>query len=115
MFELLANGTVDAIIEKIAKTNIVYGFGGMASLNKGLLPGRMVMKEHYRLKSSGVILSRSFCNIAKMSDLNEIRQLFENGLAEIRKYEQECATATDYEENRTAVKEVVERIVEELC
>ena len=114
MFELLADGTEDPLVEKISKRNIFYGFGGMASLGKGMLPGNMVLKEHYRLKSGMVILSRSFCNISKVTDISEVKNIFEKGVLAIRNYEKECERATDFIENRQAVKETVAKIVNEL-
>jgi hypothetical protein len=37
-----------------------FGFGGIARLDEGLLPGRDVLAEHVRLGSHAVILSRTF-------------------------------------------------------
>ena len=37
-----------------------FGFGGIARLDEGLLPGRVVLGEHLRLGSGSVILSRTF-------------------------------------------------------
>ena len=39
-----------------------FGFGGIARLDDGLLPGRDVLAEHLRLGSGSVILSRTFHN-----------------------------------------------------
>ena len=116
MFELLADGTVDRLVEKFKAKGIPYGFGGLASLEGGLLPGKMVLLEHYRLGSGCVILSRSFCNTAKITDLCEVRDIFEKGLAEIRAHENVCAntTAAECEENRKNVVLSVEKIVERI-
>ncbi len=116
MFELLADGTVDRLVEKIKKKNIPYGFGGLASLEGGLLPGKMVLGEHYRLHSGCVILSRSFCNVSKTSGLSEVREIFASGVAQIREYEKKCAdtTESEREENRRNVVLAVEKIVERI-
>lgn len=112
MFQLLANGTVDALAEKFHKKGLPFGFGGIASLKGGMLPGEYVLKEHYRLGSSRVILSRSFCNTQKMDSLEQVRQTFENGLQEIRTMEHICQTTNiDYEENHRIVQEKVAAIV----
>ena len=50
----------------------MYKRQGIASLGQGLLPSEHVIAEHYRLGSTIAILSRSFCNTDKMTDLNEI-------------------------------------------
>jgi hypothetical protein len=111
MFELLADGTVEKLCLKFKYYGHTYGFGGLASLDRGLLPGKMVLKEHYRLGSSSVILSRSFCNIAKIDDMNEIREIFVNGVANIRTLEDECRNQLAYfEDNKTRAKGIIESI-----
>jgi hypothetical protein len=111
MFELLADGTVEKLCLKFKYYGHTYGFGGLASLDRGLLPGKMVLKEHYRLGSSSVILSRSFCDIAKIDDMNEIREIFVNGVANIRTLEDECRNQLAYfEDNKTRAKGIIESI-----
>ncbi len=112
MFELLADGTVENLVNKFKAKGIPYGFGGMASLEGGLLPGKLILKEHYRLGSGYVILSRSFCNTSKITDLNEIEKVFE-GVKNIRKYEELCKEATDFEENKQIIKNAICKIVGE--
>ena len=114
MFELLADGTVEKLGEKFKKKGIPYGFGGLATLEGGLLPGKMVLKEHYRMSSRSVILSRSFCNTSKIKNVNEINDIFTVGIAQIREYEMQCIQAMDFEENRVEIKNVVRGIVEKL-
>lgn len=112
MFELLADGTVDRLATKIKAKGIPFGFGGLATLTGGVMPGSMVLKEHYRLGSSMVIVSRSFCNTDKIKDLNEIRDIFNTGIADIRRLEREAAEAATYfTSNRTAVIGSVHDIV----
>jgi len=60
MFEPLANGMVDRAAAITARHGLRFGFGGMARMNEGLLPGRDVLAEHLRLGSQAVILSRTF-------------------------------------------------------
>lgn len=112
MFELLVDGTVESLSKKILKHNIPYGFGGIARIGLGMLPSEHVIAEHYRLGSTAAILSRSFCNIANITDINEIKALFEQGMADIRDYEKtlENYTKTDFEENRVKTAELVEKI-----
>ena len=111
MFELLGDGTVEKLCLKFKYYGHTYGFGGLASLDRGMLPGKMVLKEHYRLGSSSVILSRSFCNIAKIEDINEIRQIFVNGVANIRTLEDECRNQLAYfEDNRVRAASIIESI-----
>ena len=116
MFELLADGTVECLVKKFKAKGMPYGFGGLASLEGGLLPGKMVLGEHYRLGSGCVILSRSFCNTSKITDLSEIREIFVSGVAQIRAFELVCERMTDAEreKNRKDVRASVEKIVEKI-
>ena len=52
-----------------------------------MLPAEKIIKEHYRLGSQCAILSRSFCNTSMITDLEEIRRIFDEGVKEIREYE----------------------------
>ena len=90
MFELLADGTVEKLCTKIQEKKIPYGFGGIASIGKGDIPAEMIIQEHYRLGSTCAILSRSFCNVDKIDNINEIRSTFINGIREIREFEAKC-------------------------
>ena len=60
MFEPLENGIIDKVVEVIRPTNIPFGFGGIARVGEGVIPGELVLAEHIRLGSSSVILSRTF-------------------------------------------------------
>ena len=112
MFELLANGTVERLGYKIKAKGIPFGFGGIATLDGGALPGSMVLKEHVRLGSSMVIVSRSFCNTEIVTDLNEVQRIFDTGISGLRALEKEASQAdTAYlEENRKAVVAAVNKI-----
>lgn len=113
MFQPLADGTVDQLAEKFHRRGLPFGFGGIASLTGGLLPGSFVLKEHYRLGSSRVILSRSFCDVAKAESMEQVRQVFDSGVTQLRQLEQELRqTAVDYEENHRIVQEKVAQILE---
>ena len=90
MFELLTDGTVERLCMKIREKNISYGFGGIASLGKGMVPAEMIIKEHYRLGSTCAILSRSFCNVNSINHMGVISSTFVNGMREIREFEAEC-------------------------
>ena len=112
MFELLADGTVERLCEKFRRTGIHYGFGGVAAPGTGILPAERIIREHYRLGSTCVILSRSFCNTAKVSDLREIQQMFQTGVQSIREVEAECQRHLDYfSDNVREVQTAVQKII----
>lgn len=60
MFEPLALGHVDRVAAVVRRAGLRFGFGGIARLDEGLLPGLDVLAEHERLDSGAVILSRTF-------------------------------------------------------
>lgn len=113
MFELLANGTVENICNKIRKTGIPYGFGGVAKIGEGILPSEKIILEHYRLGSQRVILSRSFCNAEHIASLDEIEKTFKVNVASLREYEIYASNADDAVllKNRDDVRICVENIV----
>lgn len=114
MFQLLTDGIVDQLSKKIQAKGIPFGFGGIASLQGGALPGSFILKEHYRLGSSMVIIGRSFCNTNVIRDLDEIRCIFNKGISEIRQLEKEAQQAVDYfKNNHVSVIEKVDRIVKD--
>ena len=115
MFQLLADGTVEMLCNKFKAKGIPYGFGGIASLGKGMLPSERVIAEHYRLGSTCAILSRSFCNTSIITDLEEIKLIFDKGLKEIRDWEKQCESGrVDFTQNRKEVEKAVSQIVKGL-
>ena len=111
MFELLANGTVEMLCNKFKQKGIPYGFGGIASLGKGIIPAEMIIMEHYRLGSSAAILSRSFCDANSIDNLNQLAHIFNNGLKEIREFEKTCFSKTSsFFDNEKEIKSIVEKI-----
>ena len=115
MFQLLADGTVEKLCAKFKEKGIPYGFGGIASLGKGMLPSERVIAEHYRLGSTCAILSRSFCNTNVITDLDEVRRVFDVDLKAIRDWECKCENGSiDFDLNRKEVEIAVSKIVKGL-
>lgn len=113
MFELLANGTVEMLCSKIKAKGISYGFGGIAQLGQGTLPAENIIAEHYRLGSSMVILSRSFCDANKIDDINKLEEVFKIGVNNIRNYESKLTNESSdfFQLNKYLVIEKVDEIV----
>lgn len=113
MFQLLTDGTVERLCGQLRKADIPFGFGGVGRPGSGMLPAECIIAEHYRLGSQYVILSRSFCNTEKIADLDEIRHIFTEGVADIRRVERDCAawTQEQFDENHRKVCACVEKIV----
>lgn len=110
MFELLTNGTVERIIDKIKKKGIPYGFGGISHLGDGLIPAEMIIMEHYRLGSTRAILSRGFCDQTK--PLNIVEKEFIENMNKLRSFEK-TIDINKFESNRQQLLNVVNKIVEE--
>lgn len=112
MFELLTDGTVEKLCLKFRLKDIPYGFGGIAAIGTGTLRSEYILKEHYRLGSTSVILSRSFCNFEKISDSQKICEIFNNGIRCMRSFEEEIKNHSDYfEHNYKLMKSSVNEIV----
>jgi hypothetical protein len=86
MFEPLADGSVERVGHLARSQGLRFGFGGIARLDEGLLPGRDVLGEHLRLGSGAVILSRTFHRDSEMD--------FEREIAALREAERELAGRT---------------------
>ena len=111
MFEPLADGTVEQLCVKFRHKGLPYGFGGIAAPGKGMLPSEYIIREHYRLGSTCVILSRSFCNTSVVTNPDEIREVFTEGVRAIRAVEEECETHSRFfRDNEREVAERVRRI-----
>ena len=116
MFQLLTDGTVAELCEIFKSYGIPYGFGGIARLGFGMLPAEHVIAEHYRLGSSMAILSRSFCDIYKTSDMAEVQRLFEQELRKIREYEAELTKKDEafFKENQGETARLVDIIAQKI-
>jgi hypothetical protein len=86
MFEPLADGSVERVARVAQARGLRFGFGGIARVEEGLLPGRDVLAEHLRLGSQAVILSRTFHRDSEMD--------FEREVAALRAAERELAART---------------------
>lgn len=114
MFEPLTNGLVEEICEKCRAKGVPYGIGGIAKLKKGLVPAEHIIMEHYRLGSTGAILSRTFCNAEEIGDMDAVKQLFAEQMVLIRDFESTLSakSAEEYEENRQVVARFVSEAAE---
>lgn len=109
MFEPLANGDVDRVARAARARGLRFGFGGIARLDEGLLPGRDVLAEHMRLGSGSVILSRTF----HRPDSDAV---FEREVAALRQAEAELArrSPAQVEDDRRRIAQRIERIAADL-
>ncbi|MGY0561494.1 aldolase/citrate lyase family protein [Luteimonas sp. A277] len=92
MFEPLADGTVDRLCAAFARAGVTYGFGGMARIGSLKPSAEDIIAEHYRLGSSMVILSRSFCDFGAVEDPTTLEESLRKNVAQVRDWEAELRT-----------------------
>ncbi|MDO9403321.1 MAG: aldolase/citrate lyase family protein [Polaromonas sp.] len=97
MFEPLAQGHVERVALAARRAGLRFGFGGIARVDEGLLPGRDVLAEHLRLGSRAVILSRTFNRPGE-------GKTFEDAVAELRDAEQALAARPDAQAREDSVR-----------
>lgn len=85
MFEPLAMGHVERVATAAKSRGLRFGFGGIARMDEGVLPGHAVLAEHVRLGSGAVILSRAF----NRADTQAGEKPFEHAVASLRTAELE--------------------------
>jgi hypothetical protein len=119
MHELLAGGTLDGIASRIRATapGVRFGFGGGALLDATHpVPPREVLREHVRLGSRMIILSRTFtgdaaneAELAARVDLPAEIAKIRGAVAEAR-----ARSTDDMERDRVRIRELIWRAVDAL-
>jgi 2-methylisocitrate lyase-like PEP mutase family enzyme len=111
MFEFLADGYIDVLANKIKQKDLPFGFGGVAHMQSDLLPlAKDIIAEHYRVGSTGVILSRSF--IHNNQSLKDFEKEFIKKVEELRRIEKELQSKDKsfFEKNREIVKNDIYKV-----
>ena len=106
MFEPMASGIVERVAAAARRQGLRFGFGGIARLDEGLLPGRDVLAEHVRLGSQAVILSRTF---HRHGEPGMPEHSFEAEVARLRQAERELTgrTAAQQEADHVRIAGVI--------
>ena len=109
MFEPLASGLVDRVAARVHSQGLRFGFGGIARLNEGLVPGRDVLAEHVRLGSQAVILSRTFHH---PSEQNAAAHGFDDEVAALRQAERDLSKrkSQQVESDRSRIRGLIESV-----
>lgn len=75
LFEPLAGGLVDFVAAMAKNRGIEFGFGGLARMGAGLIPGEDILAENYRIGTDMVILSQAFDDSPDVKkDIEQIRK-----------------------------------------
>lgn len=116
MFELLIDGKVHSLAEKLRKKGIKFGFGGIARVGYGVLPAEYIITEHYALGSQMAILSRGFCDANRVENPKDVEDIFIKGVKDIRAKETEVSKYNEkqYAENHKIVESKVKDIVKQI-
>lgn len=112
MFEPLVDGTVDRLCEAFARAGVTYGFGGMARIGSLKPPAEDIIAEHYRLGSSMVILSRSFCDFGAVGDPATLEGALRESVEAVRVWESDLRkkSADFFSRNRESVVADIESV-----
>ena len=97
MFEPLADGLVDRMVQVLRKVSMPFGIGGIARVGEGMLPAEMLLGEHARLGSTSAILSRTFHRQARTVDEIRAQMDFPAEVAKLRLAHASFATASPAE------------------
>ena len=76
-------------------------------------PSPLTFTEHYRLGSGAAILSRGFCDANRVENPEDVRDIFIEGVKNIRLKEEEVASLSqeEYTHNLESIQEKVQQIV----
>ena len=113
MFEPYANGLLEQLALKFKSHNITFGIGGIGRIGGRLVPTpEQLLAEQYRLGSSSTILSRSFCNIAELSN-TEIEQSLKKNVAALRLEEDKIykMSKIQLENNHKVIVNIINSII----
>ncbi|HCT54984.1 MAG TPA: aldolase [Balneola sp.] len=112
LFEVVSGGIVEYLGKKISNKNIAFGFGGVARMDSGELPGRLVLSEHVRIGSEAVILSRAFHNNSKTIDELEKNVDLAKEVRTLRSYEKNFQlNEKTLESNKIEFKKIIQKII----
>lgn len=109
MFELMGGGLIEYLTSKIKAKNIPFGIGGVARMDEGMLEGSIIIKEHIRLGSSMVILSRTF-----KRDLEIDNDIIKKEIVKLQNVEKEAKEMNNDEllENKLLLNKLAKDIAE---
>jgi 2-keto-3-deoxy-L-rhamnonate aldolase RhmA len=110
MFEPLLMGHVDRVAAAAKARGLRFGFGGIARMDEGMLPGHDVLAEHVRLGSRAVILSRTF----NRADTHAGEKSFEQAVASLRVAERDLGQRSQerVEKDRLHTHELIAELAE---
>lgn len=114
LFELFVDGTVDALADILKKSGTPFGVGGVGTVGADIaVPAENILAEHYRVGSSMVILSRSFCNIGDYDNISDFERDFIFRINSNREYERFLEKQNDsfFAQKHNETKHLISRLL----
>lgn len=112
MFETLTNGYLEEILNKVKKISpmLNFGIGGVGSIGKGVIDSALLIKEHKRLGSQRVILSRSFLSSIETNDPIYFKE-FCSQLSKMNEIYNKSYSLKQLQANASVIKQLVDKYV----
>lgn len=91
MFEPFVDGLMSKVTSILRNNNQNFGIGGIGKIGSNIFPTpECLINEHLRLKSNGVILSRSFKGTFTEEQKNIFKMELAKSVIDLRKYEKKA-------------------------
>tara|TARA_A100001011_G_C14321791_1_gene851117 strand:- start:1584 stop:2417 length:834 start_codon:yes stop_codon:yes gene_type:complete len=98
MFEPYVDGTLTKISSILKRNNQDFGIGGIGRIGANMSPSpECILTEHIRLKSNGVILSRSFKGNFLEKNKDFFRKELSHAVDDLRSYEKMANNLSNYQ------------------
>ena len=116
MFEFLADGGIDRLAKKLKDAEKTFGFGGMARIGDLIPSAERILAEHFRVGSTGVILSRSFCHPSQAGVSESFCKEFVSQVVRVREQENWIKKQSPefFEKNRLQVRREIYSVASQL-
>ncbi len=116
MFQPLGEGLLDTVCQKLRTIGKPFGFGGIARIGEGDLPAEFIVREHARLGSTRVNLSRTFAREGEGGSIVGDAPILEREVCRLLKLYDDALAAShgDLQANRDEVRQRIEGIVERI-
>lgn len=116
LFEPLALGLLDWMIERIKASGKNFGFGGIAAINSGEIPAEYILAEHVRLGSRYVILSSIFSKNVDIYNVENRTERIKKALDHLNEKTEELSkrSSEQIEADRRIIKDKIQQVVKRL-
>ncbi|MEL7185894.1 MAG: aldolase/citrate lyase family protein [Pseudomonadota bacterium] len=110
MFELILSPVIELVCGAILRRGIPLGIGGVASLDFGQVPAKLILPRLIELGANATILSRSFSATNHAPVEKNIDDTFERNFSEIRAF-CESVSGSDIDANHVQLRAAIDSVV----